>query len=77
MKRKIFYAAGFLFIVFAFNSCDAVSNCKICQQNTYNASSGVLLTAGSETEYCDAALIRIEATPDVTVGGITSKWVCR
>ena len=22
-------------------------------------------------------LIRIEATPDVTVGGITSKWVCR
>jgi hypothetical protein len=75
MKRKLFCAAGFIFIVFAFTSCEGVSTCKICQQNTYNGTT--LLTSGSETEYCDAALVRIEATPDVTVGGITSKWVCR
>ena len=75
MKRKLFYATGFVFLVFAFTSCEP--NCKVCQQNTYNASTGVLLTAGSETEYCDAALLRIEAIPDATVGGITSKWVCR
>jgi hypothetical protein len=76
MKRKIFYATGFFFIVFAFNSCDAIKNCKICQQNTYNSTGG-LITAGSETEYCDADLIRIQATPDVTVLGVTTKWKCR
>jgi hypothetical protein len=76
MKRKLYYATGLILIAFAFTSCDAIKNCKICQQNTYN-SSGTLLTAGSETEYCDASLVRIEATPDVTVGGVTSKWVCR
>jgi hypothetical protein len=77
MKRKLFYATGLVIIAFAFTSCDAISNCKICQQNTYNATSGALLTTGTETEYCDAALIRIEATPDATVLGVTSKWVCR
>jgi hypothetical protein len=77
MKRKLFYATGFVFMIFAFTSCDSITSCKICQQNTYNASTGALLTSGSETEYCDASLVRIEATPDVTVGGITSKWVCR
>jgi hypothetical protein len=76
MKRKLFYAAGFFFIVFSFTSCDAIKNCKICQQNTYNSTGG-LITAGSESEYCDADLIRIEATPDVTVLGITTKWKCR
>jgi hypothetical protein len=74
MKRIIMYAAGFVFFAVAFNSC--TNSCKVCQQNTYN-SSGTLLTSGSETEYCDAALLRIESTPDVTVGGVTTKWVCR
>ena len=74
MKRKLMYAAGFLFITLSFTTC--TKNCKVCQQNTYN-SGGTLLTAGSETEYCDASLVAIEATKDVTVGGITTKWVCR
>jgi hypothetical protein len=74
MKRKLFFAASFVIIALSFNSCE--EGCKICQQNTYN-SSGDLLSAGSETEYCDASLIRIESTPDVTVAGITTKWVCR
>jgi hypothetical protein len=52
------------------------STCKICQQNTYN-SGGTLLNAGSETEYCGATLIQIEATPSVTINGVTTKWVCR
>jgi len=68
------YAAGFLFITLSLTTC--TKNCKVCQQNTYN-SGGTLLTAGSETEYCDASLVAIEATKDVTVGGITNKWVCR
>jgi hypothetical protein len=74
MKRILSYAAGFVFIALSFTSCQ--KNCKVCQQNTYN-SGGTLLTTGTDTEYCDASLLRIEATPDVTVLGVTTKWVCR
>jgi hypothetical protein len=68
------YASGFVFFALSFTSCQ--KSCKVCQQNTYN-SSNVLLTTGSDTEYCDAALLRVEATPDVTVLGVTTRWVCR
>lgn len=76
MKRKFVFAAGLFMMIFTFNSCDELSNCKVCQQNSYNSSGG-LITAGSETEYCDAELIAIQATPDATVGGVTTKWECR
>jgi hypothetical protein len=69
------YAAGFVFIALSFSSCQ--KNCKVCQQNTYKESDGSLLTTGSETEYCDVALIGIENTSPVTVLGVTTKWVCR
>ena len=75
MKRKLIYTAGLVFIAFSFTTCDAIKNCKICSQNTYNGST--LITAGSESEYCNADLIKIQATPDVTVLGVTTKWVCR
>ena len=68
------YAAGFIFIALSVTTC--TKNCKVCSQNDYN-SGGTLIRSGSETEYCDAALIRVEATPDVTVLGVTTKWVCR
>lgn len=77
MKRFLILAAGFILISISFTSCEGLlGNCKICQQNTYN-SSGTLITEGQETEYCDDALLRIEATPPVTVLGVTTKWVCR
>jgi hypothetical protein len=77
MKRRIFLAAGFITMTIAITSCeDLLGNCKVCQQNTYN-SSGTLLTEGQETQYCDAALLAIEATKPETVLGITTKWVCR
>jgi hypothetical protein len=75
MKRILMYAAGFIFITLSFSSCQ--KNCKVCQQNTYKESDGSLLTTGSETEYCDVALIGIENTSPVTVLGVTTKWVCR
>jgi len=75
MKRKLLYAAGFVFVALSFNACEGLT-CKVCSQNTYNSSGG-LITAGTESEYCDADLVRIEATPDVTVLGVTTKWVCR
>jgi hypothetical protein len=73
MKRKLIFAAGFILITLSFSSCE--KSCKVCQQNTYDGST--LITSGSETEYCDAALLRIEATPDVTVLGKTTKWECK
>jgi hypothetical protein len=73
MKRKIIIAAAFVLITISFSSCE--KSCKVCQQNTYDGST--LITSGTETEYCDAALLRIEATPDVTVLGKTTKWECR
>ncbi len=75
MKRKILYAAGFVFVAISFTACEGLT-CKVCSQNTYNSTGG-LITAGSETEYCDTDLVRIQATPPVTVLGVTTKWVCR
>jgi hypothetical protein len=78
MKRKLSLAAGFILMMLSFTSCeDLLTNCKICQQNTYNASSGTLLTEGTETKYCDADLIVVENIKDETVLGITTKWECR
>lgn len=74
MKKLLLYAAGFIFIATSFTSCS--KNCKVCTQNTYN-SSGTLVTSGTDTEYCDAELLVIENTKDVTVGGTTTKWECR
>jgi len=74
MKKVILFAAIFLIMSVSFTSCS--KNCKVCQQNTYN-SSGTLLTSGTDTEYCGAELLVIENTADVTVGGTTTKWVCR
>lgn len=73
MKRKLIIAASFIVMTLSFSSCE--KSCKICQQNTYDGSTRVV--TGTDTEYCDAALLRIEATPDVTVLGKTTKWECR
>jgi hypothetical protein len=74
MKRKLIITAAFILVTLSFSSCE--DSCKVCQQNTYN-SGGTRVSSGSETEYCGAELIAIEATKDVTVGGNTTKWECR
>lgn len=76
MKKKLLYAAGFILMTLSFQRCDVLTDCKVCQQNTYN-SNGDLITEGNESEYCDTDLIKIEATPSATVLGVTTKWVCR
>ncbi|MCU0362113.1 MAG: hypothetical protein MUD02_09575 [Bacteroidales bacterium] len=77
MKRLLLLSSGFVLLAISITSCEAlIGNCMICQQNTYN-SSGTLITEGQETEYCDDALLRIQATPPVTVLGVTTKWECR
>jgi hypothetical protein len=75
MKRKIIIAATFILMAISFTACPfPVQNCKMCATNTYE--SGTLVLAGSEAEYCDAALITKEAVPDITVGAQVIKVEC-
>ncbi len=76
MKRKILFIISFLFITLAFNSCEALGTCKVCKQVTYEIGGGIILE-GSETEYCDAALIAIEAKADIIVNNTRISWECR
>ncbi len=76
MKRKIFLAITFIGMTVAFNSCEILGSCKICRQVTYNVGGGVI-SEGPEAEYCDAALIAIEAKDDIIVGNTRISWECR
>jgi hypothetical protein len=75
MKRKILYAASFLFLTWAASSCDP-ENCKFCKTVTTDSSTGDV-TEGFESEYCGVALIAIEAKGPFTTGTLTTVWQCR
>lgn len=76
MKRKLIYVAGFVMIAWSVTACESLfNNCKTCRQVTY--SSGNVTKEGSETVYCGADLVKIQAMPDATVGSTTVKWECR
>ncbi|HLN21038.1 MAG TPA: hypothetical protein VK213_08110 [Bacteroidales bacterium] len=75
MKRKLLFAICLLCMTVSFHSCE-LENCKVCQQNTYDQNNN-LINEGSESEYCGASLLRVEATPPTTVLGVTTKWECR
>ena len=76
MKTKILFLFAFLSMAIGFNSCEGLlDDCKYCQINTYEAE--VLIIEGSESEYCGAELIAIQAKADVVDGAYTIKWECR
>jgi hypothetical protein len=74
-KRRILYAAAFLFIMWAAQSCEG-EKCKFCKMITTDNVTGDV-TEGFETEYCGAALIAIKAKGATTVGNSTTTWECR
>jgi hypothetical protein len=74
MKRKLILGTAFLLIAWSFNSCD-LKSCKFCKTVTYE--NGSITKSGTETEYCGADLITQQATPDVTIGSVTTKVECR
>jgi len=76
MKRKVLLAIAFTGMTVAFNSCEALGTCKICRQVTYNLNGGVI-KEDPEAEYCDAALIAIEAKDDLIVNNTRISWECR
>jgi hypothetical protein len=75
MKRNLLFGASFLIIAWLATSCEALSDCKFCKNVTYE--NGTVIQTGAESEYCGTALISKEATPDVTVGALTTKVECR
>ena len=46
----------------------------MCATNSYE--NGNITVQGTETEYCGTDLIAKEATPDVTIGNVTTKVEC-
>jgi hypothetical protein len=76
MKRKIVLVISFILMTLAFNSCEGLGTCKVCKQVTYEIGGGVI-SEDPESEYCDAALIAIEAKSDVIVGNQRTTWECR
>ncbi len=76
MKRKLLFAASFVFVAWAATSCEALSDCKVCKLVTTDSSNGEV-TEGFETEYCGATLIAIEAKAPVTTGSRTTVYECR
>jgi hypothetical protein len=76
MKRKILFAAAFVFIAWAATSCEDLEKCKYCRLVSTDSSNGEV-TEGFETEYCGAKLVAIEAIGPKTVGTVTTEYVCR
>ena len=76
IKRKLIIALAFIAMTVSFNSCESIGTCKVCRQVTYSIGGGVI-SEEPEAEYCDAALIAIEAKQDVIVGNTRIAWECR
>jgi len=52
------------------------SNCMFCKMVTTNNITDEVVSEGSETKYCDAALNAIKSAGSTTVGNLTTIWVC-
>jgi hypothetical protein len=76
MKQKLLIGLLFIFFTLGFNSCEPLGTCKVCRQVTYEIGGGVL-SEGPEAEYCDAALLAIEAKTDIIVNNTRIAWECR
>ena len=75
MKKKLIFGASFLFITWAFTSCEALSDCGFCKEVIYEGTT--VVNDGPETEYCGPDLVKQKAIQPVTVGALTTKVVCR
>jgi hypothetical protein len=77
MKRKILFAALFIFLAWAASSCEDLMQCKKCRLVSTDSSTNEVIIDPNETEYCGASLIAIEAARPVVVGTVSTEYVCR
>ena len=75
MKRKLIYCMFFLLMTLSFTACENLTGCKVCRQVTYVNEQ--IEQEGTETEYCGAELIAIEAASDIVTGNTRVAWECR
>ncbi len=75
MKKTLIFGASFLFIAWAFTSCESLSDCGFCKDVTYE--NNAVVNVGAETEFCGTDLVKQKATPPVTIGSLTTKVECR
>lgn len=74
MIRKIFISLSLLAMAAAFTSCELLNDCKTCRQVTYV--NGAWDHATEPAEYCGAALLTVQTTPDTIDGEIRITWDC-
>jgi len=77
MKRKLLFGVAFLFVAWAFTSCEALTDCKTCKQVFYLKGTNTVDHEGDDVDYCGAELIAIQATGTVTIGDYEAKYECR
>ena len=75
MKKKMLFFAGFMFIAWVTSSCNDIEGCGLCKNVTYD--NNVKIKESDEAEYCGKSLQTQKEKPDVTIGSLVTKTICR
>jgi len=73
-KRKILLGAVILFTLGFLHACDLIDECGNCKMATEQANGTT--TYGSALPFCGDDLADRQNQSPVTVGGVTTYWVC-
>ena len=75
--KKTRLVAGAVLVLFLgmITSCEIIEECGTCRL-IQEDSDGNIISEGTPLPYCGDALEEKRNEPPVTVGGITSYWVC-
>ena len=77
MNRKVLFGIFLFLLACALTSCEDLMQCKKCKMVSTNLRTGDVTEDLTETEYCGATLITVEATPPITDGDVKTEYVCR
>lgn len=75
MKKRILFFATLVLVALAVVSCESTEDCGFCKNVTYD--NGVKTNESGETEYCGENLSAQKTKPNVTMGTLVTKTVCR
>lgn len=73
-KRKLFVGAAILFTLGFLQACDLIEECGNCKLATEQADGTT--TYGTPLPFCGEDLKDKENASPVTVGGVTTYWIC-
>ena len=75
MKRLIIILSVVFIGAIVMSSCEE-DDCKMCREVTYNSDGTVFEDNNTPEEYCETELDEIEDQEPVTIGDLTTRWVC-